>query len=338
MLRSRVFAFSCLILLAACAAEAGHIPTQAERIAGKQIELALELPEHGFQVASVGRFIESGDELRTCEVIQLPGTPSDVYSIGRIEAAMTDRGQDLIVSAALPGSRTEAIMDVSAAVPCTRAGEAFGEELVELLSTQEPYLEQRFPAGVGRVLYGGQKLAIDTHYVNPTGEPAPALVKLSFHTVPAETIEHVAHTAGFQNLTIYTPPGGRSSHLAECIVGQDLMVSELVRRTQRRGTDFKVWIAGGERDGELLWRSTSNADPRAQLNPPLHLVAGEGLRFQCDYVNATNLELRFGINASDEMCTLNAMYWPADDDSIEPTRDPEGCLLLEVDSDGVSRN
>jgi hypothetical protein len=325
---------SLLIPLAACAAEAGSMPSQEDRIAGREIELSLDAPERGFQVATVGRFIEPGDELRTCEVVQLPGTPEDTYYVGRIEAAMTDRGQDLIVSAALPDSHTAAIMDVGANVPCTRSGEAFGEELVEVLSMQEPYLEQRFPAGVGRVLRGGQKLAIDAHFVNPTNEPAPALVKLSFHTVPADAIQHVAHTATFENLTIYTPPGGRSSHLAECLVGQNMVVSELVRRTQQRGTDFTVWVAGGERDGQLLWHSKSIADPRVQLDAPLHLAAGEGLRFQCDYVNATGLELRFGVNAGDEMCTLGATYWPSD----SADSNAQGCLLLDVDTDGVARN
>jgi hypothetical protein len=267
--RSLFVLLSLVIPLAACAAEAGSMPSQADRLAGRDIELSLDVPEQGFQVSTVGRFIEPGDELRTCEVVQLPGTADDTFYVGRIEAAMTDRGQDLIVSAALPQSHTEAIMDVGANVPCTRSGEAFGEELVEVLSMQEPYLEQRFPSGVGRVLHGGQKLAIDAHFVNPTDEPAPALVKVSFHTLPANAIQHVAHTATFENLTIYTPPGGSSSHLAECLVGQDVLVSELVRRTQQRGTDFTVWLAGGERDGQLLWHSKSIADPRVQLESPL---------------------------------------------------------------------
>lgn len=322
------------LALSACAAEAGSIATPAQRLAGSRIELSLELPEQGFQVATAGTFIESGDELRTCEVVQLPGTPADLYYVSRIEAAMTDRGQDLIVSAAIPGSHTEAIMDVGAIVPCTRAGEAFGEDLVEVLATQEPYLEQRYASGVGRVLRGGQKLAIDTHFVNPTDELAPQLVKLSFHTVPAEAIAHVAQTARFDNLTIYTPPGGTSSHLAECRVSQDILIGELVRRTQRRGAGFTVWIAGGERDGELVWRSNTLADPRVTFDEPLALRAGEGLRFQCDYVNATGLELRFGVNAADEMCTLSATYWPSE--NVEAA--PEGCLLLHVDADGVAKN
>lgn len=327
-------ALSSVILLLACAAE-------VQRPAGDELgtsevaqQLALEQPVSGFQLATTGSVVEPGDDLRTCEVVQLPGGPSDLYYVSRLDAAMTDGSRDLIVSAAVPGSETAAIMDVGARVPCTRAGEAFGEDLFEVLSTQEPYLERRFPEAVGVRLHGGQKLAVDMHVVNATEASLSAFAKLSFHTSTEGSIAHLAATATFQNLTIYTPPHGKSSHLGECRVGQELLVSELVRRTERRGTSFKVWIAGGERDGELVWRSGSLGDPRRELPQPIRLQPGEGFRFQCDYDNSTDVELRFGVNAGDEMCALSASYWVPE--SSEP-HSPEGCLLLRVDADGVAR-
>src|SRR4029079_13271464 len=103
----------------------------------------------------------------------------------------------------------------------------------------------------------------------------------------------------FPTRTLYPPPGGGSSPMGECMVGQDLLVGELVRRTQARGTDFKVWRVGGEHDGEVLWASPDPSENRLGLAQPIELLAGEGFRFQCDYVNDTDLELRFGVNASD---------------------------------------
>jgi hypothetical protein len=247
---------------------------------------------------------------------------------------MTAHGQDLIVSAARLGSETDSVMDVGARVPCTRAGEAFGEELIELSSTQHGYHDQRYRPGVGQLLYGGQKIALEYHYVNNGDEPVPAKVKLNLHVVDPSQVQHIARTAAFNNLTIYTPPRGSSSHLGECSVSQDLMVSELVRRTQSRGTGFAVWISGGERDGQLLWYSSDPNDARVSLAQPLVLHKGEGFRFQCDYDNSTDLELRYGVNANDEMCTLNASYWLADE-QVAP--EAQGCLLLAVGADGVAR-
>jgi hypothetical protein len=323
-----------MILAVGCATEAGPKFASAAPSSGVAAQLELQPPQHGFQIETLGTMIEPGEDMRWCEALRLPGGPEAVYSVGRIEAAMTPHAQDLIVSAAPVGSVTGSVMDVGSRVPCTRAGETFGEDLVEVTSTQHAYHDQRYAEGVGQVFYGGQKIAVDYHYVNDGAEPVPAKVKLNFHLVDRSAVQHLARTAGFNNLTIYTPPGGRSSHLAECNVSRELLVGELVRRTQSRGTGFAVWLAGGEHDGQLLWYSRDPSDTRVALQEPVRLQAGEGFRFQCDYRNTTDLELRYGVNATDEMCTLNATYWLADE---QAAAEPEGCLLLEVGPDGVAR-
>ncbi len=327
-------AVSILILGAGCATQTGPKFGAGTNATGVSAELGLQPPERGFQVQSLGVMIEPGDDIRWCEALRLPGGPGNVYYVDRIESAMTAHGQDLIVSAAPVGSDTESIMDVGSRVPCTRAGEAFGEDLAQVISTQRSYHDERYPAGVGQVFYGGQKIAIDYHFVNDSEEPLPAKVGLNFHLVDASAVQHVAHVADFDNLTIYTPPGGRSSHLAECNVSQALVIGELVRRTQSYGTGFGVWIAGGPRDGQPLWYSRGPSENRMTLAEPLRLEPGEGLRFQCDYHNTTDLELRYGVNAGDEMCTLDATYWLPDE---QTQAQPQGCLLLEVDPDGVAR-
>jgi hypothetical protein len=326
--------FLAALVAAGCATQASSDYSGSTPVAGVGARLDLAPPAHGFQVETLGTMIDPGDDVRWCESVRLPGGPEDVYYVNRIETATTAHAQDLIVSVAAPGSDTEAIMDVGSRVPCTRAGEAFGEDLSEVTSTQRTYHDQRYNAGVGQVFYGGQKIAVDYHYVNAGEDPLPVKVKLNFHTVDEAMVQHQARIAGFNNLTIYTPPGGRSSHLAECAVSQDVLVGELVRRTQQRGTTFTVWFAGGERDGQLVWRSRSPDEARVAMPNPIQLHPGEGFRFQCDYVNPTDLELRFGVHASDEMCALNATYWLADE---QQPSEAQGCLLLEVGPDGVAR-
>jgi hypothetical protein len=332
---------ACANLLAAATVFAGACATQAgpnfgDAAADSSVESALELapPSAGFQVETRGVMIDPGDDVRFCEVVRLPGRPEEIYYVDRIEAALAPGARDLIVSAAPLGSESEALMEVGSRLPCTRAGEAFADDLVEVTSTHQPMHDERYPVGVGHVFHGGQKLAVDYLYANAGDEALPAKVKLNFHSTDLP-IAQVAHTARFDNLTIYTPPRGRSSHLAECSFNQDVFVGELVRRTQQRGTTFAVWIVGGERDGELLWYSARPDEAALELPEPIRLTAGEGFRFQCDYRNTSDRELRFGVNASDETCTLGALFWPADERSEAASQD---CLLFEVDPDGVARN
>ena len=338
VLRTSLALLSFVILVAGCATQAGAGFDDADEDVLEPVDLALSPPERGLQLTTHPLRVEPGEDIRWCEVVQLPGAPGERLYVDRLELAASPEVRDLIVSAAVSGSATDAAMIPGTRVPCTRAGEAFGEHLAELVSSQEPYLDQRFPAGVGQVLHGGQKLALD-HVVVEDDEAHAAQLAVNLHAVDAQSVALIARTASFQNLTLYTPPGGRSSHLAECGVGQPMFVQQLVRRTQAHGRGFRVWIAGGERDGELVWQSSSPSDARITLTRPLQLAPGEGLRFQCDFVNDTDLELRYGVNASDEQCALSALYvlpsdaLPSDTEASEP----EGCLLVDVDPDGVAR-
>jgi hypothetical protein len=334
--KSAIATVACLLALAVgCASETGaeQVPAAAPA-AGVAEPLELAVPARGFQVETTGSLIEPGDDVRMCEVVVLPGESSEHYHVNRIESALSSRGEDLIVRAAEPGSETAAIMDRGASMPCTRAGEAFGEELSDVLLSRGGYADDRFPAGAGKIFQGGQKLAVEYHYVNRGKDAVLAKAKLSFHVVDSELVQHLVRTASFENFTIYTPPNGHSSHLGECRVRQEMVVSDLARRTQHYGTTFKVWLVGGERDGALVWQSADGRDSRTALGAPLHLAAGEGFRFQCDYENTTDRELRYGVSAADETCTLDATFWASDASDSPLTED---CLLFTVDPDGVAR-
>ncbi|HET8934569.1 MAG TPA: hypothetical protein VFN67_14065 [Polyangiales bacterium] len=320
----------------ACASETGTEGPAEAQVARVSAEVSiLTAPQHGFQVESPGVWIDPGDDVRMCEVIVLPGSDADVYHINRIQSLLTSRAEDLIVRAAEPGSDTAAAMDRGASLSCTRAGEAFGEELKDVLRSRTRYADETFPTGTGHVLRGGQKLAVEYHVVNDAKDLILAKAQLAFHLVSADQVQHKVHTASFENFTIYTPPHGNSSHVGECRVRQELFVSDLVRRTQLYGTTFKVWHAGGEHDGELLWQSDNSTQNRLDMAQPLHLQPGDGFRFQCDYQNPSARELRYGVSADDETCTLEALFWLTDE-SQEPLA--EDCLLFNVDSDGVARS
>ncbi|HKU40930.1 MAG TPA: hypothetical protein VJR89_22365, partial [Polyangiales bacterium] len=131
MFKSSYLYVSLLLLAAACATQTGSEQPVARKKASTSNAagaLELNLPENGFQLDRTLAQVAPGDDARICEVVVLPGTPADVYYVSRIEAALGAQGEELVVHAARPGSDTEAIMDPGLSVPCTRAGEAFGEE------------------------------------------------------------------------------------------------------------------------------------------------------------------------------------------------------------------
>lgn len=331
--------YTVLLLTAACTATAGGSTIDADpQLALLPDGLDLEVPERGFQLTSVGALLEAGDDEEWCEVLQLPGGADDAYYVNRIDAQMSPTGRRLVVSAAIPGSETEANMTVGDRVPCVRAGEVFGEDLVEVIATQRGYENLDFPDHVGRIYFGGQKIAIDYRYAVTGSQPSLSRARINFHRTSEAEVGHIARTAAFNNVTIYTPPGGRSSHIGQCSFDSDVVVRALGRQTQQRGRDFTVWFAGGERDGELIWTSHHWADETRYTFPggPITLRAGEGFRFQCDYANPTAHDLRFGAGETDEQCILMSSFWLAQEDG--DARD-QRCLLLPRDlaDDGIAK-
>ena len=276
--------------------------------------LCLQPPARGFQVRSIGQVIHSGQDIEYCEAVQLPGDPSDVYYVNRLESEMSPSSHHLIVTAAEVGSPTEAaITGPGDTRQCTSSRE-FGADLLPVTGNQHPFEVEQFPPGVGRVYHGGQYLIFDYHYLNLTDGDIMAQAAVNFHTVDEADVQKIARSFGFYNFGIYTPAGETSSHTAECTFSTDIVVYNLTRHTHQWGTDFTAWFFGGDRDGDMVWTTPDyETDTDFVFEPVVELGAGEGFRFQCNFDNTTNGDLMFGTEATDEMCILFGVWWEAGD-------------------------
>ena len=274
--------------------------------------LCLAPPERGFQVRSVGATIESGQDVEYCEVVQLPGDPSEVYYVNRFESEMTESSHHLIVAAMQTGSATEQNAAPGDRIACFQTT-AFGEDLDPVTGSQVPYHEESFPEGVGRTYRGGQLLVFDYHYFNTTSAPLQARAAVNFHTVDASQVQKIARSFGFYNFGISTPPGEEASFTTECEVNADILVHKLTRHTHKWGTDFTVWYRGGAHDGEEVFTSSNYEDVDFVFPEPVLVQSGEGFRFECSYKNTEPHTLEFGVKATDEMCILFGTWWEAGD-------------------------
>jgi hypothetical protein len=159
---------------------------------------------------------------------------------------------------------------------------------------------------------------------------------VNFHLTDEEDVKHIARVFSFSNWTIDTPAGQSASFKGECKFDQDVMVSSLTRHTHRWGKDYTVWFAGGERDGSHIWTSTDfQEDVNYAFDSPFVMKQGEGFRFQCDFANTEAHTLRFGVNATDEMCILFGQYWEAHDGQA---LGPQSCNMTILGDDGIARS
>jgi hypothetical protein len=285
-------------------------------------ELCLAAPKQGFQIQSVGTTIDAGDDIEWCEVVQLPGTPSDTYYVNAFESQMTLGSHHLIVAAIEPGTATDTAAEIGMRANCVGPDE-FGGELLPVTGSQQPYHAELFPEGVGRIYTGGQKVVFDYHYFNTTGAPIQAKAAVNFHTVDASMVKKLSESFGFLNVGINIPAMSTAAFEAECTFSHDIMVHKLVRHTHRWGTNFDAWYLGGEHDGEHIFTSHNYEEVDFPLAEPVVMHAGEGFRFRCEFNNTESRTLTFGTKATDEMCILFGQWYVVNEGDVVPE---QGCI------------
>ena len=74
--------------------------------------------------------------------------------------------------------------------------------------------------------------------------------------------------------------------------------------------EFRVEKVGGELDGELVYIAYDwEHPPILELDPPIHVKAGEGMKLIVTYDNWTDETLNFGLLSEDEMMILFGYYY-----------------------------
>jgi hypothetical protein len=293
---------------------------QGPAFSGPRYPVDLQAPAYGLQVQTAGRTIAPGADEEWCEVVKLPGDPSETYFIGRTEIAMAPFSHHVVISFALDGSARLDEVALESPVPCAGV-HAFGNNLVTLAATSETYSSSELPPGVGHVLHGGQRLLFDYHALNTSTAPVPAAHRLNLHQV--DRIEKRAQVFGFYNQYIEIPPHSTRSFADACTFSDEILVWRLARHTHRRGTDFKVWWYGGARDTEHVWTSTDwEQDITFRFDEPVVMPAGSGFRWECAFDNPTDETLTFGVEATDEMCILFGQFAAAGAAASAP---PQSC-------------
>jgi hypothetical protein len=283
-------------------------------------EPCLAPPAEGFQIRSEGGEIQPTEDVEYCEVVQLPGGPEDIYYVKGFESAMTDGSHHLIVAAIIPGSPTDEEAQVGERVKCITAT-AFGEDITDVTGQQLPFHEEAYPAGVGKVFTGGQKLVFDYHYFNTTDAPLKARAAVNFLTTQPENVEHIAENFASFNFGIVIPAHQEASFSNSCRMSSDVMVHKLTRHTHQWGTDFPVFLDTGEGEPQHIYTSPNYEAPDHVFEEPVLVRAGQGFDFDCNYFNDTGETLIFGTEATDEMCILfGTMYSPTERTLPEGTR------------------
>jgi hypothetical protein len=176
--------------------------------------------------------------------------------------------------------------------------------------TQWPLMTYHFPPGVALRIPSGSGFDLNPHNVNRTGEVRQGEVYVNLHTVESAQVEHVAELLNMNNVDFSLPPNTVTTVSKTFGTDERIRIFQLFSHAHEHMTEFKVFIDGGPRSGELVYIAYDWAHPPIlELDPPLVLEPGQGLRLETTYNNTSNRTLRFGLLSVDEMMILFGAYY-----------------------------
>jgi hypothetical protein len=167
-----------------------------------------------------------------------------------------------------------------------------------------------FPPGVALQLPANAAIDLNVHYVNKGTAPITGEAYANLYTVEQTEVQNIARTLNLSNQDIPIQPGQRVTHSKTFTFTSLTRVLALTSHTHKLGEKFVIKIAGGARDGEVIYTSTDWEHPRLINFPnPIVLQPGQGLRSEVTYFNNTSRAVNFGLTSEDEMGIIFGYYY-----------------------------
>jgi hypothetical protein len=261
--------------------------------------------------------VQPGTERQVCKIVNLPvDVPFDTV---RFHSTMTGTSHHFNAYKALTNVTAPVSAAESEVHDCPPASEQLSGDAAYIFGAAAPERVVDMPAGVAFHLVPQQRIILEQHVINVTGEVIQGGVSFELAS-PAEgtTIDHHADVIWFANWIFALNPNTTTDATKHCAVPYDVEVFGLMSHTHKLGSHFSIekWTSGGT---EHLYDSEDWAHPLyAQYDPTVSLATGEGLQWTCTWNNTTSDWVGPGKNSTDEMCMTFAYAYPKDGLSGDP--------------------
>jgi hypothetical protein len=176
---------------------------------------------------------------------------------------------------------------------------------------QTPEMDYTFPDGVALMVPANFALDFNTHFVNHGSANLTGEAYANLFTVDAADVKSVAHTINMPNTSLVLPPNTRTTLTKEfTLPAAQAKIFMLTSHMHALGERFRIRIAGGARNGEVVYDATDWSHPDIKtFSPALVLNAGERLVSEITWNNTTSHTVNFGLSSMDEMGIIFGYYY-----------------------------
>lgn len=200
------------------------------------------------------------------------------------------------------------------------------EEDLDMTRTDQLYIpkplrlgetEMALPDGMAVKLEEGQRLLLQSHYVNYADRPLIVEDGVNLAIEPVEDVQTWAAPYVHTRLDLDIPPGERTTMEVDCGFDEDVNLLFLLGHMHENGVSFSVDHLDTDGDATRVYDIPNWLDGYRD-NPPIDdyaegefvVHAGEAFRTTCTWDNTTDETLRF----PQEMCVTVGLAYPAEDE------------------------
>lgn len=272
----------------------------------------LAKPERGLQM-HLGPFDVNPGTERELFQYQIADNESELY-VNRIEISMRTGSHHFLLYDFDEGTflpTVDAIRDlrdendnINISTLVTMQNQVF------VFGTQFRNTDYTFPEGVAMKVPAGKGFDLNSHYVNLSDETIVGELYMNMYEADAADVQHEAEFLFLNDQSFTLPANEETTLLKDYFFNETRQVFMLSSHAHQRMTEYRIYILGGDRDGELVYFTNDWEHPVIMnYDPPLELEAGEGLRAEAIYDNTTDEALRFGFMSTDEMFIIFGSYY-----------------------------
>lgn len=286
--------------IAAGAPDTGTVADPALLGAAAAMFTPLPKPDDGFQLHLTSYDVPAGANREIFKAMPSPNS-SDIFVSG-FDVKMRDNSHHFILYN-FEKSATQ-LPPIGLVRDLGNDMDEYFNERNFFLGSQTAEFSYRFPPGIALRLPGSSVLDLNSHYVNPTSGTIKGEVYVNLHTISAP--QRIAQNLFWSNESLFLPAfSGTTIRTTLPSAPSDADVYMLTSHMHSRGKEFRIYISGGPRDGQLIYRSTDWHLPAVKtFDPPLRIRQGESLRGETDYYNGSDHAIRYGPTSDDEMCII----------------------------------
>jgi Copper type II ascorbate-dependent monooxygenase, C-terminal domain len=166
------------------------------------------------------------------------------------------------------------------------------------------------PDGVALQFAPNTPLDLNAHYFNRSSYVLKGENYVNFYTIPASSVKYIANTLDLNNTDIALAPNERKTFIKTFKFNTITRVVMLTSHFHKLGEKFVIKIAGGSRNGEIVYINTDWEHPAViSFKNPIVLNPGEGLTSEVTYNNTSSKSISFGLTSEDEMNIIFGYYY-----------------------------